>query len=413
LQALEKFQLSTREWLQANCPESMRTAMVADEVVWGGRNASFKNPDSKLWLERMAARGWTCPTWPVEYGGGGLNKEEAIILNQELRRINARVALTSFGISMLGPVLLESGSVDQIMEHIPKIVAGEIRWCQGYSESGSGSDLASLSTRAELHGDTYTINGSKVWTSYADQADWIFCLVRTDFDVPKHAGISFILFDMASSGITTKPIQLISGGSPFCETFFDDVKVPQRNLVGRLNEGWSIAKRLLQHERTMISSFGLSSGQSDRGGTTSTLASIEGAAMHYAGDTDRLSDAVLRDSIAQFKIDSAAFAYTSQRSIEESKQGQGPNATSSMLKNYGCELNKRRYELLMLALGSQGLGWEGDGFASDELEVTRQWLRSKANSIEGGTSEIQLNIIAKRVLGLPDIMSMSKQQGRK
>jgi alkylation response protein AidB-like acyl-CoA dehydrogenase len=300
------------------------------------------------------------------------------------------------------------------MEHIPKIVAGEIRWCQGYSEPGSGSDLASLSTRAELHGDTYTINGSKVWTSYADQADWIFCLVRTDFEVPKHAGISFILFDMASPGITTKPIQLISGGSPFCETFFDDVKVPQRNLVGRLNEGWSIAKRLLQHERTMISSFGLSSGQSDRGGTTtSNLASVEAAAMHYRGDSDRLSDAVLRDRIAQFKIDSAAFAYTSQRSIEESKQGQGPNATSSMLKNYGCELNKRRYELLMQALGSQGLGWEGDGFNSDELQVTREWLRSKANSIEGGTSEIQLNVIAKRVLGLPDIMSMSKQQGSK
>ncbi len=414
MQALEKFQKNTREWLQANCPESMRTAMVADEVVWGGCNARFKNPDSKLWLERMAARGWTCPTWPAEYGGGGLNKEEAIILNQELRRINARPALTSFGISMLGPVLLESGSVDQIMEHIPKIVAGEIRWCQGYSEPGSGSDLASLSTRAELHGDTYTINGSKVWTSYADQADWIFCLVRTDFEVPKHAGISFILFDMASPGITTKPIQLISGGSPFCETFFDDVKVPQRNLVGRLNEGWSIAKRLLQHERTMISSFGLSSGQSDRGGTTtSNLASVEAAAMHYRGDSDRLSDAVLRDRIAQFKIDSAAFAYTSQRSIEESKQGQGPNATSSMLKNYGCELNKRRYELLMQALGSQGLGWEGDGFNSDELQVTREWLRSKANSIEGGTSEIQLNVIAKRVLGLPDIMSMSKQQGSK
>ena len=413
MQALEKFQLSTREWLQANCPESMRTAMVPDEVVWGGRNASFKNPDSKAWLQRMAAKGWTCPTWPAEYGGGGLNKEEAIILNQELRRINARVALTSFGISMLGPVLLESASVDQIMEHIPKIVAGEIRWCQGYSEPGAGSDLASLSTRAELHGDTYTINGSKVWTSYADQADWIFCLVRTDFEVPKHAGISFILFDMASPGITTKPIQLISGGSPFCETFFDDVKVPQRNLVGRLNEGWSIAKRLLQHDRTMISSVALSTGQSDRRGPSLTLPRCAAAALPHAVDSGRLSDAVLRDQIARFKIDSAAFAYTSQRSIEESKQGQGPNATSSMLKNYGCELNKRRYELLMQALGSQGLGWEGDGFDSDELQVTRQWLRSKANSIEGGTSEIQLNVIAKRVLGLPDIMSTSNKQRRK
>jgi alkylation response protein AidB-like acyl-CoA dehydrogenase len=288
-------------------------------------------------------------------------------------------------------------------------VRGEIRWCQGYSEPGSGSDLASLATKAELQGDNYLINGSKVWTSYADKADWIFCLVRTDFEVPKHSGISFILFDMASEGISTKPIQLISGSSPFCETFFDDVKVPASNLVGRLNEGWTIAKRLLQHERTMISGFGLSSGQSDNGGTTSTISSLEGTAMSYRGDSAKLSDPVLRDQIAQFKIDSDAFAYTSTRSIEESKQGQGPNATSSMLKNYGCELNKRRYELMLQAIGSQGLGWEGEGFNDEELQLTREWLRSKANSIEGGTSEVQLNVIAKRVLGLPDILSMAQK----
>jgi len=409
VQGLEEFQTSTRAWLEANCPASMRTAMVQDEIVWGGRNATFKNPDSKLWLERMASKGWTCPTWPTEYGGGGLSKDEAIILAQELARINARPALTSFGISMLGPVLLEYATHEQKLEHIPKIVRGEIRWCQGYSEPGSGSDLASLSTKAELQGDYYLINGAKVWTSYADKADWIFCLVRTDFDVPKHSGISFILFDMASAGVSTKPIALISGSSPFCETFFDNVKVPAANLVGRLNEGWTIAKRLLQHERTMISSFGLASGQSDRGGTTSVVSSLEGAAMHYRGDTEKLSDPVLRDQIAQFKIDSDAFAYTSQRSVEESKQGQGPNATSSMLKNYGCELNKRRYELMLQGLGSQALGWEGDGFSSEELQITREWLRSKANSIEGGTSEVQLNVIAKRVLGLPDMLSVSKK----
>ncbi len=409
MQSLQEFREETRSWLEQNCPKSMRTAMVPEEIVWGGRNAEFANPDSKLWLERMAERGWTCPTWPTEYGGGGLDKEQAIILSEELARINARPALTSFGISMLGPVLLEYANHAQKMEHIPKIVRGEIRWCQGYSEPGSGSDLASLSTKAELHGDTYTINGSKVWTSYADKADWIFCLVRTDFDVPKHAGISFILFDMASEGISTKPIQLISGSSPFCETFFDDVRVPASNLVGRLNEGWSIAKRLLQHERTMISGFGLSAGQSDNGGTTSTVGSLEGAAKHYRGDSDKLSDPVLRDQIAQFKIDSEAFAFTSRRSVEESKQGQGPNATSSMLKNYGCELNKRRYELMLQAIGSQGLGWEGEGFSNEELQITREWLRSKANSIEGGTSEVQLNVIAKRVLGLPDILSLAKK----
>ena len=295
------------------------------------------------------------------------------------------------------------------MEHIPKIIRGEIRWCQGYSEPGSGSDLASLGTKAILEGDEYVVNGSKVWTSYADKADWIFCLVRTDFEVPKHSGISFLLFDMKSEGVSTKPIQLISGSSPFCETFFDNVRVPAANLMGRLNEGWSIAKRLLQHERTMISGFGLASGQGDRGGTTSTTASLEGAAMHYRGDKDRLTDPALRDQIAQFKIDSEAFALTSQRSSEESRQG-GPNATSSMLKYYGCELNKRRYELFLKAMGSQGLGWEGDEFEAEELQVTREWLRSKANSIEGGTAEVQLNIVAKRVLGLPDMLSLASKK---
>ena len=407
MQSQQEFRNETRIWLEQNCPESMRTSMVQEEVVWGGRNAEFANPDSETWLQRMAQKGWTCPSWPAEYGGGGLDKDQAIVLGEELARINARPALTSFGISMLGPVLLEYGNHQQKAEHIPKIVRGEIRWCQGYSEPGSGSDLASLSTKAELQGDNYLINGSKVWTSYADKADWILCLVRTDFDVPKHSGISFILFDMASEGISTKPIQFISGSSPFYETFFDDVKAPARNLIGRLNEGWSIAKRLLQHERTMISGFGLSAGQSDNGGTTSTISSLEGTAMHYRGDTKKLSDPVLRDQIARFKIDADAFANTSRRSVEESKQG--PNATSSMLKNYGCELNKRRYELMLQAIGSQGLGWEGEGFSDEELQLTREWLRSKANSIEGGTSEVQLNIIAKRVLGLPDILSMARK----
>lgn len=409
MSALSEFQQSTRAWLEENCPPSMRTAMVAEEVVWGGRNAEFVNPESKLWLERMAAKGWTCPTWPSEYGGGGLSKEQAIILSKELNRINARPPITSFGISMLGPVLLEYASHEQKMQFIPDIVQGKTRWCQGYSEPGAGSDLAALGTKAELVGDNYIINGSKVWTSYADKADWIFCLVRTDSEVPKHTGISFILFDMASEGVSTKPIQLISGSSPFCETFFDNVKVPAGNLVGELNGGWTIAKRLLQHERTMISGFGLANDSGDKGGTVSTVATLEGAAMHYRGDDGKISDPVLRDQIAQFKIDTDAFSFTSQRSLEEAKQGQGPNATSSMLKYYGCELNKRRYELLLQAMGSQSLGWEGEGFAEDELQITREWLRSKANSIEGGTLEVQLNVIAKRVLGLPDMLSMSKK----
>lgn len=411
MQSIEEFRASTRAWLEINCPQSMRTPMQEDEVVWGGRNASFKNSDSKLWLERMAAKGWTTPTWPKEYGGGGLNKEENLVLLQELQNIGARQALNSFGISMLGPVLLEYGTHEQKAEHIPKIVRGEIRWCQGYSEPGSGSDLASLSTKAVLDGDHYVLNGAKVWTSYADKADWIFCLVRTDFEAAKHSGISFILFDMQTQGVSTRPIRLISGASPFCETFFEDVRVPARNLVGTLNDGWTIAKRLLQHERTMISGFGLSAKASSR---TLDSSSVEGQAMHARGDVEKLSDPVLRDEIARYKIDAEAFAFTSQRSMEEAKLNKGPNATSSMLKNYGCELNKRRYELLLQALGTKALGWatqNHEDFSAEDLKVTREWLRSKGNSIEGGTAEIQLNVIAKRVLGLPDMPMLTNKKG--
>ncbi|MDT8427563.1 MAG: acyl-CoA dehydrogenase family protein [Pseudomonadales bacterium] len=409
---IEEFRHYVRTWLEQNCPQSMRTPMTEDEVVWGGRNAVFPNPDSKLWLQRMADKGWTTPTWPVEYGGGGLSKAESLVLAEELRRINARQALNSFGISMLGPVLLEYGTHEQKLEHIPKIVRGEIRWCQGYSEPGAGSDLASLGTKAIREGDHYIINGAKIWTSYADKADWIFCLVRTDFEVPKHSGISFILFDMQSEGVSTKPIKLISGNSVFCETFFDDVRVPARNLVGELNDGWTIAKRLLQHERTMISGFGLVGGRKRKQEEQGTSNELAAAAMQYRGDHGRLSDPVLRDQIARFSIDSEAFAFTSQRSAEESKLSKGPNATSSMLKNYGCELNKRRHELMLQAMGTQALGWEsleeGD-FSNTEIAATRDWLRSKANSIEGGTYEIQLNVIAKRVLGLPDMTGMLKK----
>ncbi|MEX1197657.1 MAG: acyl-CoA dehydrogenase family protein [Pseudohongiellaceae bacterium] len=411
MQQPDDFRQEVRAWLEQNCPQSMRTPMPESEVVWGGRNATFNHPDSRVWLERMADKGWTCPEWPAEYGGGGLDREQAIILQEEMQRIHARPPLVSFGISMLGPVLLEFGTHAQKLQHIPPIVRGEIRWCQGYSEPGAGSDLAGLGMKAIREGDQYRVNGQKIWTSYADRADWIFCLVRTDTEVPKHSGISFLLIDMATDGVSTRPIDLISGTSVFCETFFDDVLVPVDNLVGELNGGWAIAKRLLQHERTMISGFGLSSGRNNRGGLSANLALT---AKQYRGDEEQLSDASLRDRIAQFDIDAQAFALTSQRSREESKVSEGPNATSSMLKNYGCELNKRRYELLLEAVGSQALGWESlqDGdFTQEELDLTRQWLRSKGNSIEGGTYEIQLNVIAKRVLGLPDMTSMLAKKG--
>ena len=394
---LQTFREETRDWLESNCPEEMRKT---GDVAWGGRNAQFSHPDQKLWLERMGEKGWTCPTWPKEYGGGGLSKEESKILQEEMSAIGARSPLGSFGIWMLGPALLEFATEEQKQEHLPPIVRGEVWWCQGYSEPGSGSDLASLSTKAVLEGDEYTINGQKIWTSYADKADKIFCLVRTGPQEPKHEGISFLLIDMDQKGVTTRPITLISGKSPFCETFFDDAKAPSKDLVGGLNKGWTVAKRLLEHERTMISAMGLSGGGDGSKKTKSGLAEI---GKKYAGiDSDKkIADKALRRKVALHDLNSRAFGLTMQRVGEETKVG-APSPAAAMAKYYGTEHNKLRYELMLEAMGTQGIGWDGEGFSMEELAITRDWLRTKANSIEGGTSEVQLNVISKRVLGLPD-----------
>ncbi len=393
---LETFRTETRAWLEENCPEAMRVPMGENDIVWGGRNPEFPHPDAEVWLERMGAKGWTVPMWPAEYGGGGLTKDENEVLQEELARINARPALFSFGIWMLGPALLEFANEDQKKEHLPKIARGEIRWCQGYSEPGAGSDLAGLQTKCVEDGDDYIINGQKVWTSYADKADWIFCLVRTD-TTTKHDGISFILFDMASPGVETRPIQLISGSSPFCETFFTDVRVPQANLVGEVNKGWTIAKRLLQFERTAISSFGAVTGSSN-------IMTLEEVAKEYLGTgaDGKLADGSLRDRIAAHRMDALGFDLTLKRTAAEAEAGSGPNAASSMFKSYGAKINQERLELMIEAMGTQGLGWEGEGFSEEEVSTTRQWLRSKGNSIEGGTSEINTNVVAKQVLGLRD-----------
>jgi alkylation response protein AidB-like acyl-CoA dehydrogenase len=393
--ALDTFREETRSWLEANCPESMRTPMPEREMPWGGRNATYANPDTKVWMDNMASRGWTAPEWPAEYGGGGLSKEENKVLQQELARIKARPALTSFGLWMLGPALLEFANEEQKKKYLSEIVKGEIRWCQGYSEPGAGSDLAGLQTKCEDKGDHYLVNGQKVWTSYADKCDMIFCLVRTDTTV-KHDGISFLLIDMDTDGVEARPIKLISGASPFCETFLTDVKVPKENLVGELNKGWTIAKRLLEHERSMISGMGMGAGAASMGGMETV------AKENFGTDGEKIADSSIRQAIADHKMDQQAFGLTLKRSSEEAKSGQGMGAASAMFKYYGTEVNKRRFELLLDVLGTQALGWEGEGFESKELAVTRSWLRSKGNSIEGGTSEVQLNVIAKRVLGLPD-----------
>ena len=389
---LETFRAETRAWLEANCPAECRGPVKSDEDrVWGGRNAVFPTPAHKVWLERMGARGWTAPEWPKEYGGGGLSREEAKVLASEMRRIDAQSPLASFGVWMLGPALLAFGTEEQKQRFLPEIVRGEIRWCQGYSEPGAGSDLAAIQTRAEDRGDHWIVNGQKVWTSYADKADWIFCLVRTDPEAPKHLGISFVLFDMATQGVSTRPITLISGKSPFCETFFDDVRVEKANLVGTLNRGWDVAKHLLAHERTMIGAMGEIAGGRPLGQVATGSIGV---------DRDgRLDEPMLRARIAELEIDAAAFRLAMERTGDLHKVGQAHPAIASMLKYYGSELNKRRHELLMAAGGSDALEWEGE--RSRDGAMARDWLRTKANSIEGGTSEIQLNIIAKHLLQLP------------
>src|SRR5437868_3158137 len=382
---LDAFRAETRAWLEANCPPEMRRPVQSeDDMCWGGRNWVFKSDAQRTWLARMAERGWTAPEWPTAYGGGGLSRPHAKVLREEMRALRCRSPLDSFGIWMLGPALLKYGSEAQKQEHLPKIVRGEIRWCQGYSEPNAGSDLASLQTRAEDKGDYFLVNGQKVWTSYADKADWIFCLVRTDPVAAKHDGISFVLFDMASPGVSTKPILLISGYSPFCETFFDDVQVPKDQLVGTLNKGWDVAKYLLGHEREMISGMGL-------GGQSSSLGEAFGDVL--------ADDPLLRADVARFDVDQLAFRAMSEKFIHALKVGRAHAAQPSMMKYAGTELNKARHELVMAARGSDALEWDSD--RSHHGKNAREWLRTKANSIEGGTSEIQLGIIAKRILDLP------------
>jgi alkylation response protein AidB-like acyl-CoA dehydrogenase len=389
---LEKFRSETRAWLQANCPPEMRKPMTSDgDTFWGGRNTKFSSEPQRVWFERMRDKGWTVPDWPREYGGGGLDAGEHKVLREEMAAMGARSPLSSFGIWMLGPALLKYGTEAQKKEHLPKIAAGLIRWCQGYSEPNAGSDLASLQTRAESDGDDYIITGQKIWTSYANYADWIFCLVRTDATARKHDGISFILFDMASKGVSTKPILLISGYSPFCETFFDNVRVPKSHVVGTVNRGWDVAKYLLQHERAMISGMG-------ERGVGRPLGQV--AADSVGSDEQgRLEDPMLRGQIATFEIDEAALSAAAERAVDLAKAGQAHPAFSSAMKYYGTELNKRRHEILMSAGGIDALEWESE--RSKGGARPRAWLRTKANSIEGGTSEVMLGIVAKRILDLP------------
>lgn len=387
---LEVFRMETKAWLEANCPESMRTPVKKFEDIYGGGStATFDSDDQKNWFERMRDKGWTAPAWPTAYGGGGLNKAEHKVLKAEMKKLGCRQPLWSFGLTMLGPALLEFGNEAQKLEHLTKITRGEVWWCQGYSEPGAGSDLADLQTRAVDNGDHFLVSGQKVWTSYADKADWCFCLVRTNPDVPKHHGISFVLINMRQPGVEVRPIKLISGSSPFCETFFEDAKVPKENLVGGLNNGWTIAKYLLTHERKMI-------GGISEAGQQKMLSQI---AIEMVGlENGKLADPVLRTEVARWLINGAGIKWSMERMMDEAKAGDPIGAKSSFFKYYATELNKDKFELMLSMGGFEGLQW-GENYLDGKL--ARDMCRTKGNSIEGGTSEVQLNIIAKRILNLP------------
>jgi len=403
---LDAFRQQARTWLEENFPESLRRNPEAiTEAMMG---AAKPEGDVELWRQRMGAKGWGVPTWPAQYGGGGLSPAEARVLAEEMNRIGARNPIGGMGVIMFGPTLLEYGNEEQLQRHIPPIVRADLRWCQGYSEPGAGSDLASLQTRAEDKGDHFLVNGQKIWTSGAQYADWCFCLVRTDPKAKKHEGISFLLIDMRSPGVEARPIRLINDTTPFCETFFTDVKVPKENLMGPLNGGWTIAKRLLQHERQGIS------GAQTGGAQASTVpgGSLDALARKYVGldETGRLADADLRSRLTQHLMEAKAFALAGQRAGLENRNNRGPSTTSSILKNVGSKVRVDGAELAVEILGHQGFGWGGDDFKKDELEITSVWLRGKAGTIAGGSYEVQNNIISKRILGLPD--PANQQQAR-
>ncbi len=395
---LAEFRQDVRQWLEENCPQSMRSPVPSMEShSWGGRNAEFQTEDQKIWFERMRDKGWFCPGWPVKYGGGGLSPEEVAVLNQELKRINARPAHINLGIWMAGPAIMEFGTEEQKLEHLPKIARGEIRWCQGYSEPGAGSDLASLQTKAVREGDHFIVNGSKIWTSYADHSDYIYCLVRSNPTAAKRDGITFLVFDMQTEGVSTKPIELINGDAHFCQTFFDNVKVPVANVIGEIDKGWTVARRVLELERAMMAELEGSSARHDDNPSE--------IAKRYVGvdAQGKIADPIIRDRIAQNAINNEAMEITMRRVAEEFAAADPLAGMAAMIAKYqGTEEDKRKYQLLVDIIGNQSLGWEGESFSEEELRISKQHLLTYAHTIAGGTSEIQLNIIAKRILGLPD-----------
>ena len=391
---IEEFREETRSWLKENCPEGARGP---GQIAWGSSKVILEK-DVSLWLQRMSEKGWTVPTWPKEYGGADLQIDFYPALIQELTAIGARTPLTGRGVNYIGPTILELGSEEQKQKWLPGIARGEGGWAMGYSEPGAGSDLASLTTKAELVGDEYRINGRKTWTSDAVDCDYIFVLARTDDDKPKHLGISLILVDMNQEGVEVNPIRLLSGASPFNETIFNDARASSLDVIGGINQGWSAGKRLLQFERSTHAGINTSGSQ---GGRSSRDDTVDLVKKYCTVSNQKIIDDPIRSRLIKFDLQKTAQALTQKRTIEETK-ARAPGFASSAVKLSNALVEQERDELLIQAMGSLGIGWSNNGFSNQETELTRSWLRQKSLTIAGGTKEVQLNIIAKRVLGLPD-----------
>ncbi|MBO4967061.1 MAG: acyl-CoA dehydrogenase family protein [Pseudomonas sp.] len=395
MNAIDQFREQTRSWLEANCPPSQRKAIPEGEMVWGARKMEFPSEDAQLWFERMRDKGWFCPEWPVEYGGAGLSAEYNAVLESELRRLKCRPPQINLGIWMLGPVLLEFGTEEQKKQLLAPMTRGEVRWCQGFSEPNAGSDLASLKTSARDAGDHFVVDGSKIWTSYGDKSDWMYALVRTDAKASKHTGISLIVLDMKSPGVSVTPIDLISGKSAFCQVFFDGVKVPKSQLIGPLHGGWNLAKRLLQHERKAMSKFGEFS--------LPTHFHLLPLVKQYLPEATGQSESALVARAVATAMNEHSYNLTVQRMGEAARVGQDVSGLMSIMKLVHTEQERDKFEVLLDVMGYQGLGWDPDAFSPQQQAITRGWLNSFALTISGGSSEVQLNVIAKRVLGLPDV----------
>lgn len=392
---LTEFRGEVRAWLEANFPESLKGVAVGVDAAPGGAKAEAM----ESWRKRLADKGWGAPTWPTQYGGAGLSFKEARVVAQEMAKVGATnpiPMLAGMGVTMVGPTILEYGTDDQKERHLRGIASGEIRWCLGLSEPNAGSDLASLSTRAVDQGDHFELNGQKTWTSGADISQWCGALVRTDTKAPKHKGISFVLLPMDQPGVQTRPIQLISGASPFCETFFNDARADKADLLGELNDGWAVIKRLLQHERQSQTQAG-----GPGGGSKKKLFDV---AKDYVGvnDAGQLDDADLRTRMTHHLMHAAAHKMTAERIAAEAKGNVQVSAAASIMKNSATQVSQDRSELLLEIMGHQGLGWDGEDFSRFEIESVREWLWGKAISIYGGSYEVQNNIIAKNILGLPE-----------